>query len=165
VLLRRELARGLFGWLSYSLSRSERINDPSVTPYGWRLFLLDQTHIIALVASYRLPGEWILGTRIRLVSGNPYTPFVGSVLDADGGTFRCLPGAPLSRRLPPFFQSDARVDKRFVFEKWMFSTYLDVQNVTNHPNAEARFRNYDCSQTVPITSIPFFPAIGLRAEW
>jgi TonB family protein len=165
LLLRRELARGLFGWLSYSLSRSERIGDPSVTPYGWRLFFLDQTHILALIASYRLPGEWILGTRVRLVSGNPYTPPAGSALDADTGSVQCLPGAPLSQRLPAFFQSDARIDKRWVFEKWMFSAYLDVQNVTNHQNAEARFRNYDCTQTTAIPSIPFFPAIGLRAEW
>jgi hypothetical protein len=165
LLLRRELARGLFGWLSWTWSRSERIGDPTVTPYGWRPFVLDQTHVFALIASYRLPRDWIVGTRVRLVSGNPYTPAVGSVLDADTGGTQCLPGAPLSRRLPAFFQTDARIDKRFVFEKWMFSAYLDVQNVSNHENAEARFRNYDCSQTVPVPSIPFFPAIGLRAEW
>lgn len=165
LLLRRELSSGLFGWLSWSWSRSERIGDPSVTPYGWRLFVLDQTHVVALIASYRMPNEWILGTRLRVVTGNPYTPFSGSVLQADTGSFQCLPGAPLSQRLPTFLQADARLDKRWVFEKWMFSAYLDVQNVTNHQNEEARFRNYDCSQTVPIPSIPFFPAIGLRAEW
>ena len=165
LLLRRELAQGLYGWLAWTWSRSERIGDPSVTPYGWRPFFLDQTHVVALIASYRLPGEWTLGTRVRVVSGNPYTPAAGSVLDADSGSVQCLPGGRLSRRLPPFFQTDARVDKRFVFERWMFTAYLDVQNVSNHENAEFRFRNYDCTQTVPIPSIPIFPAIGLRAEW
>jgi outer membrane receptor protein involved in Fe transport len=165
LLLRRELSRGLFGWLSWTIERSERINDPSVTPYGWRLFVLDQTHVVALIASYRLAGEWILGTRVRVVSGNPYTPPAGSVLDADTGSVQCLPGAPLSQRLPTFFQTDARVDKRWVFDRWMFSAYVDVQNVSNHENAEFRFRNYDCTQTVPVPSIPFFPTIGLRAEW
>jgi len=165
LLLRRELARGLFGWLAWTWSRSERIGDPSVHPYGWRLFQLDQTHVVALIASYRLPREWILGTRLRAVTGNPYTPAAGAVLDANTGTVQCLPGARLSRRLPTFFQADARIDKRFVFEKWMFSAYVDVQNVSNRENAEFRFRNYDCTQTVPIPSIPLFPAIGLRAEW
>jgi hypothetical protein len=99
------------------------------------------------------------------VSGNPYTPPVGAVYYSDSGRFQCIPGAPDSQRLPGFFQADARVDKRWVFEKWMFSTYLDIQNVTNHENAEARFRNFDCSQTVIVPSIPFFPSLGFRAEW
>ena len=166
VLARRELARGLFGWLSYTFSRSIRRDDPTDPNFPrWHLFMFDQTHVLALVLSYRLPREWIVGTRIRAVSGNPYTPAVGAVLDADTGRFQCIPGAPYSQRLPGFFQADARVDKRWVFERWMFSAYLDVQNVTNHQNAEARFRNFDCSQTVIVPSIPFFPSLGLRAEW
>jgi hypothetical protein len=47
----------------------------------------------------------------------------------------------------------------------MFSTYLDVQNVTNRQNAEFRFENFDCSQTVEIPSLPIFPSLGFRAEW
>jgi outer membrane receptor protein involved in Fe transport len=166
LLVRRELARGLFGWLAWTWSRSLRRDDPSDPEYpSWRPFALDQTHVVALVLSYRLANEWILGTRIRAVSGNPYTPAVGAVLEADTGRYSCLPGATLSRRLPAFFQADARVDKRFVFERWMLAVYLDVQNVTNHENAEFRFRNYDCTTDTPIPSVPILPAIGLRAEW
>ena len=38
ILLRRELARGMFGWLSYTLSRSIRQDDPTIprTPSGTR---------------------------------------------------------------------------------------------------------------------------------
>ncbi len=166
LLLRRELARGLYGWLAWTWSRSIRRDDPTDPNYpAWRLFTLDQTHVVALVLSYRLPREWVVGTRIRAVTGNPYTPLVGAILDADAGRYRCLAGAPLSSRLPGFFQADARLDKRFVFERWMLSVYLDVQNVTNRENAEFRFRNFDCSQTVPLPSIPVLPAIGLRGEW
>ncbi len=166
LLARREFAQGLFGWISWTWSRSLRQDDPTDPRYPqWRLFGLDQTHVVALVLSYRLPREWIVGTRVRAVSGNPYTPFVGAILDADTGRWQCIPGAPLSRRLPGFFQADARVDKRWVFESWMFSMYLDVQNVTNRENAEFRFRNFDCSQTVIVPSIPVFPSLGFRAEW
>jgi TonB family protein len=165
LLLRRELARGLFGWLAWTWSRSERIDDPTVQPYGWHPFLLDQTHVLALIVSYRLPGDWILGTRIRAVTGNPFTPAEGAVLDADTGRVQCLPGARLSQRLPAFFQTDARLDKRFVFDRWMLSMYVDVQNVSNRENAEFRFQNFDCTQQVAVPSIPIFPAIGLRAEW
>jgi len=166
LLVRRELARGLFGWLAWTWSRSLRRDDPTDPHFpAWRLFTLDQTHVVAFVLSYRLPSDWIVGTRIRTVTGNPYTPPIGAILDADTGRSRCLPGAPLSRRLPGFFQADARVDKRFVFERWMLSAYLDVQNAMNHENAEFRFQNFDCSQDVPVPSLPLLPAIGLRAEW
>jgi len=166
VLLRRELTRGLFGWLAWTWSRSERIDDPSVPPYGWHPFPLDQTHVLALVLSYRLPGEWILGTRLRAVTGDPYTAPDGYYLDADTGRAQCIPSADrLGARLPGFFQADARLDKRFVFERWMLSAYLDVQNVTNRENAEFRLQNFSCTADVPVPSIPIFPAIGLRAEW
>jgi outer membrane receptor protein involved in Fe transport len=167
LLLRRDLARGLYGWLTWTWSRSLRRDDPTDPSYpGWRPFALDQTHVVGLVLSYRLPRDWILGTRIRAVSGNPYTAAEGAVLDADSGRVQCIPSASRNaRRLPGFFQADARIDKRFVFESWMLSAYLDVQNATNRENAELRFRNYDCTSDVPIPSIPFFPAIGLRAEW
>ena len=115
--------------------------------------------------SYRLQGDWILGTRVRAVSGNPYTAFDGSVYDAD----RPLPVHSLAAAAlgpaPGFFQADARLDKRFVFRNWMMSVYLDVQNVTNRENAEFRFPSYDCSAVFPIPSIPVLPALGLRAEW
>ena len=39
VLLRQELAKGFFGWLTYSLIRSERKDHPDV---DWRLFDFDQ---------------------------------------------------------------------------------------------------------------------------
>jgi TonB family protein len=166
VLLRRELTRGLFGWLAWTWSRSERIDDPSVPPQGWHPFPLDQTHVLALVLSYRLPGDWILGARLRAVSGNPYTAPDGYVLDADTGRAQCIPSAErLGARLPGFFQADARLDKRFIFDRWMLSAYLDVQNVTNRENAEFRLQDYSCTDDVPVPSIPIFPAIGLRAEW
>lgn len=166
LLVRRELARGLFGWVAWTWSRSLRRDDPTDPSYpSWRPFVLDQTHVVAVVLSYRLKSEWIVGTRVRAVSGNPYTPAVGAVLDADTGRYRCLPGAPLSRRLPGFFQADARLDKRYVFDRWMLSLYLDVQNVTNRENAEFQFHNYDCTTDVAVPSIPILPAVGLRAEW
>ncbi len=166
LLLKREFARGLQGWLAWTVSRSLRQDDPSDPNYpSWRPFLLDQTHVLALVLSYRLRNDWTLGTRVRAVTGNPITPATGAVLDADNGRYQCVSGAPLSRRLPGFFQTDARLDKRFTFESWMMSVYLDVQNVTNRQNAEFRFHSYDCASDVPLPSLPVLPAFGLRAEW
>jgi hypothetical protein len=45
VLIRREVKSGLFGWLSYSLSRSERDRNGSWVDYDF-----DRTHLLNLVS-------------------------------------------------------------------------------------------------------------------
>jgi TonB family protein len=167
VLARRDLSRGLNGWLAYTLSRATRRDDPTMPGHpAWHPFLFDQTHVLTLVLSQRLGRGWLLGARVRAVSGNPYTPTEGAVLDAGSGRYRCIPGpTPYGARMPGFFQADARVDKRFSFRRWSLSMYLDAQNVTNRANAEYWFPSYDCSDQVPIPSVPFLPTFGLRGEW
>ena len=166
-LLRRQLSRGLYGWLAYTYSQSSRRDDPTMPAYpSWHLFGFDQTHLFTLVLSYRTAGDWIVGTRLRSTSGNPFTPAVGSVLVADSGRYQCIGAArPFSGRLPGFFQTDVRVDKRWVHDDWSLSLYLDVQNATNRANAELNFRNFDCSEQVALAGLPIFPTLGLRAEW
>jgi TonB family protein len=165
-LLRKELARGLFGWVSYTWSRALRLDDPTIAGYpDWHLFGLDQTHNLTVVLSYRLPGDWIVGTRVRAVSGNPYTPYVGHVLQ-ESGRYQCIASPDvLSARVGPFFQADARLDKRWVYDDWMLALYVDVQNATNRSNAEFRVPSYDCTSQVEIPGLPIFPSIGLRGEW
>jgi hypothetical protein len=64
VLIRREVKSGLFGWLSYSLSRSERDRNGS-----WVAYDFDRTHLVNLVAGLRLPRNWDLGLRFQYQSG------------------------------------------------------------------------------------------------
>ena len=58
-----------------------------------------------------------------------------------------------------------RIDKRFVFQGWMFAVYLDVQNVTYRKNVEAVVNNYDYSQEAYLSGLPILPVLGLRGEW
>jgi hypothetical protein len=162
LLLRVNPYKGFFGWLSYDLSRSERIS-PSV-PY-WHLYDYDQTHILTLIASYKLPRDFQIGVRFRLVSGNPVTPVVRSLFDADTGRYDAIYGAVNSARLPTFQQLDVRIDKTFVFNNWKFSIYLDVENVYNAKNPEFYQYSYDYSQRSYITGIPIFPVLGLQGEY
>jgi TonB family protein len=165
-LLRRQLARGLYGWLAYSWSRSLRLDDPTSTTWpDWFLYRYDQTHNLTLVLSYRTENDWTFGGRVRYTSGDPYTPVAGRVFDTDLGRYQCIPGAYNTRRLSPFFQADLRVDKRWTFDRWMFSGYIDVQNVTNRANPEFTTPSGSCDETVTITGLPILPTIGVRAEW
>ncbi|MCX4245057.1 energy transducer TonB [Paraliomyxa miuraensis] len=162
LFVRKALTRNVFGWLSYTLSRSERRPDPDE---DWRLFDLDQTHILTLIGVYRLPKGWQVGARFRLVSGNPYTPVVGATYDASGGGYIPLAGPYNSARVPAFHQLDLRVDKRFTWKRVVLTTYLDVQNVYNRQNAEFVNYAYDYSAQSNIPSLPIIPSLGLKLEY
>ncbi len=162
LFVRKELTKNLFGWLSYTVSRSERLLDPR---QGWTLFDLDQTHILTLIAVYRLPRRWQVGGRFRVVSGNPYTPHQGAVYDAGSGDYIAIDGKTNSARVGTFNQLDVRVDKRFVWRKVELNVYADVQNIYNHQNPEFRQDAYDYSTAVPIASLPILPSLGLRLSW
>jgi TonB family protein len=165
MLLRRQIMRGFYGWAAYTLSRSTRLDDPSVDQYGYHLYDFDQTHILTVIASYQTEHNWTFGTRLRYTSGDPYTPFVNGIFNANNASYTCIPGNPDTARAPGFFQADARIDRRFVYDKWIFTGYLDVQNVTNRQNPEALFPNYNCQGYSTLTGLPIFPTLGLRAEF
>jgi molybdate/tungstate transport system substrate-binding protein len=63
-----------------------------------------------------------------------------------------------------FHQLDLRVDKRWVFNKWILNTYLDVQNAYNRSNPEGLTYSYDYSQSKPQSGLPILTIFGVRAE-
>jgi Gram-negative bacterial TonB protein C-terminal/TonB-dependent Receptor Plug Domain len=162
ILARKQLTGNVFGWVAYTLNRSERQSDPT-QPY--RLATFDQTHILTLVGVWKLPKGWQIGGRFRLVSGNPYTPNLHGVMDAQSGSYIPIAGALNSRRLPMFHQLDLRVDKTFTWRRAKLSVYLDVQNVYNHQNSEFQNSAYDFSRTQPITGLPIIPSLGTKIEF
>ncbi|HYX91716.1 MAG TPA: TonB family protein [Myxococcaceae bacterium] len=164
VLLRHEVTRQFFGWVAYTLNRSEARRageDPYVlTPF-------DQTHILTAVGSYRLPGGFEVGARFRYVTGSPTTPLQHryDIYNADSNRFAPTRGAPYSARERPFHQLDVRVDKSFLFESWTLGAYLDVQNVYNASNVEARFSDYRFRTEYEVPGIPILPVLGVKGSF
>jgi TonB family protein len=161
-LVRVRPTKYFLGWVSYSLSRFERDG------YGGAAFApgpLDQPHNLIVVASFSLPWNVTLGGRFRYASGPLVTPIASSIFDAQANLYVPIPALPWSQRLPDFLQLDARLDKRFVFDDWSLTAYLDVQNVTNRQNPEALFYNFNYSQRAFVYSIPILPSVGVRGEW
>lgn len=162
VLLRKELTSRLFGWVAYTLQRSERRDQPGA---AYRLFDVDQTHNLTAVAQYRFTPTWELGVRWRFVTGNPYTPATGSVLDSDDLTYLRLDGATNSKRVAPFHSLDVRLDKHWVFDTWRLTTYLEAQNAYNRENISEIGYNYDYTIAEDQLDLPIIPSIGVRGEW
>ncbi|MCP4499664.1 MAG: TonB family protein [Deltaproteobacteria bacterium] len=163
LLLRHELSEYFFGWVAYTLSRSEI--DTSEGHDGLVLTSFDQTHILTVVGQVNLPYNFTLGGRFRVVSGNPSTVPVGSVHDLDTTNYGQLPNNYRSSRLPAFHQLDIRVDRKWVFDDFSFTTYLDLLNAYNAENAEAYQDDYRFREREPVPSLPIIPVIGASGEF
>jgi TonB family protein len=162
LLVRWQGSGKFFGWLSYTYSRSERRDTPAD---DWRLFDFDQPHILTAVASYKLPWRMELGLRLRLVSGNPQTPILGSFYDADSDTYTPIPGEINSERLSHFQSIDVRLERRWVFDSWMLTVYLDIQNTANRQNPEGTTYSYDYRENQQLSGLPIIPSLGVKGEF
>ncbi len=157
----RPRSRRWLGQLAYTLSRSERRDRPGAP---WRLFDFDQTHVLSAVLQWRPGRGWLLGAAFRYVTGNPYTPVVGSVYDGGNDLYLPIYGAPGSARNPPFHRLDLRVEKGWKLGSGRISLYLDVQNVYDATNPEGVLYSYDYRQSTPVRGLPILPTLGLRGE-
>ncbi|HUS30129.1 MAG TPA: TonB-dependent receptor [Kofleriaceae bacterium] len=140
-LMIKHSSKTWFGMLSYTLSESERTDDPEIRA-GWRPFELDQRHNLNVAASIPL-DKWRVGARIHLVSGTP------------------LP-APLTGNLPVFFQLDVRADRKWPQCWGDVNFYADIQNITNRRNVEGRTFDVDSLLIKESRGLPIAPFIGVE---
>lgn len=159
VMIRQELTRGLMGWVSYALVRSERRAGPMAP---WRLFDQDQTHVLTALVQWEPGRGWELGARVRYATGMPRTPVVGAWFDAQRDQWQPLLGAQNSVRLPDFVQLDVRVAKTFRLGASRLEVSLEVQNVTNRENPEEITWNAAWTRSGNITGLPILPVLGAR---
>lgn len=144
----------------YTLSQSRRYQ-PS---QGWTRAQYDQTHMLGLIGSYQM-RRWTFSGRFRYATGNPITPVKDAVFDSDSDVYIPIRGAFYSDRLPDFYQLDLRVDRKWTFDKWILSVYLDIQNVTNRKNPEGVVYAFDYSQRKTISGLPILPLLGVKGEF
>ena len=162
-LLRYKPQHGwLGGYFAYTLSRSERRDDAQgeFSTFEW-----DQTHIFSLVASAALGRGWTLGARFRYVTGTPFTPNVGALLDLDAGAYAPIAASErYGERMPDFHQLDLRIEKEWDFEAWKLALYLEARNAYNHRSVEGVTYNHDYSRRKNVEGLPILPVLGLRGE-
>lgn len=158
-MLRAQLPHGVFGWVSYTLSRAERRAAPGE---DWRLFDYDQTHVATAVLGWTASFGLELSGRFRYASGFPRTQVLGSYFDASRDRYQPLFGRHNGIRLDSFYQLDLRVGYQADVHGTELSVYLEVQNVTNRKNVEEYVYSPDFSTRQTIRGLPILPVVGLQ---
>jgi TonB family protein len=162
-MVRKERAGSRYlGWIAYTVLKSER-RDAGQEDY--RLFDLDQTHMLTALVSFEIGAGFEFGLRARYATGFPRTPVVGAFYDTRRGRYEPVLGEQNAVRIPSFFQLDARLSKRFDFTTSELEVYLDVQNATYQENAEEIAYSPDYSEQRYVLGLPILPVLGARWEF
>ncbi len=161
-LLRYKPDEHFFGWVSYTLSRSERSDVPG-EPFS--LFQYDQTHVLTLIGSYKLGAGWEVGARFRLTSGDLYTPTTTGAYDATVGSSLGVSAFPqYGSRLPTFNQLDVRLERAKTYGHFKLTWFVDVQNVYFANNPLGVTYNYNFTKSANVNGLPIIPIVGARLE-
>jgi hypothetical protein len=148
LLIRGEVGERFFGWLSYS--------------GDYRLSDYDQTHVLTALGSYQLGAGFEVGARMRFATGFPRTPVTDAYYDVRRDRYQPVFGAQNSLRIPAFFALDVRASKKFELGNTQLDIYVEVQNVTNHENAEEIVYSPDFGERGYVTGLPILPIAGLK---
>ena len=158
VMLRLPQSGRLFGWLSYSLMRSERVRrfalyneDQSVVSEATAMvpFAFDQAHSLNLVAGYQLPKGFKVSASFHLNSGRPESGEFSSrtqrLVDDPTSGRQLWSMMPLNQvdRLPLFARLDVRGSKTITFTNWSAEIFLDIFNVLVRPEVYGFTYRYD----------------------
>ncbi len=165
VLLRHNMTDNFFGWVSYSFGVSKRKDGSGK---DWRYFDMDIPHNLTLVASYKPNRYWQFGARFSYVSGKPFTDLtdVETMYDADNNSYTPIyEGSINEDRMPARHQLDVRIDKYWIFDNWILSTYVDVQNAYFRKNALDVVYNDDYTEKKNMTSIPIMVFLGFKGDF
>ena len=183
VLLRHDITKHFYGFVAYTLSKSELQKPPD---NRWRPFNFDQTHILTAVGQYRVPwrlpfrhwsragrlprgllwnaawavlcGDVSLGARFRYFTGNPQD-YITAAVDLPQPDPE-NPDAPVQRkpafvkRFSPYHQLDLRVDYKMPFDMLLVTLSLDILNAYN-----------STADPNDIPRIPFLPVFSMQFEF
>ncbi len=161
LLLRNRLTDRFFGWFSYGYSESRRKNHSQELEF---ISDYDRPHTMALIGSYQWTSRWSLGGRFQLVSGAPYTPIIGSRLDASNN-LQPIYGAVNSKRFSPQHRIDVRLEYKKRHDRWTLTSYFEIWNVYNRLNPIGIEYNNDFSEKGLITLPGIIPFMGVTAEF
>ncbi|UCC81067.1 MAG: TonB-dependent receptor [Candidatus Zixiibacteriota bacterium] len=142
-----------YGIISIGYGHSKFTAIDGITrPSNW-----DQRWIINLGGGYIFDSKWEIGTKFRLATGRPYTPF------NNDGTKDI--SAYNTERIDVNHSLDLRLDRRWMFDKWMMVTYVDIQNIYNRRQKDIPRWNERDGSVDDEAGIGILPTIGISVSF
>ena len=126
LLLRHDLSKHFSGWLSYTLSYSQRYD------YGeqkWVEYDYNILNNLQLIANWNFARTWGIGLRFQYTDGYPYTPQEVEYYDASNFYYTAKSGAINSQRHPPYLGLDLRFEKKWVYRHFMLTGYVEFDRI------------------------------------
>jgi TonB family protein len=175
LFLRHNQGNRFSGWLSYSLSYSERYN---FKEKKWIVFDRNILNNLQLVSSLNLKKNMNIGLRFQYTDGYPFTPAEGVLYyDAANGYYAPKWGETNSKKYTPYLELDFRFEKKLAFYHSILTLYVGCDRIFHflqlilkdngepfYLPAEIPTYNYDYSKFEGFAN---FPAItfGLSVEF
>lgn len=161
-LFRRELSSWLYGWIAYTLARSEELLRPGEQ---WQPGPYDQRHVLTLLLGMRPSQQVEFSVRLRFASGNPQRAVLGTVFDSAANAFVAVTGPVGSTHLPSFAQLDFEVNNLWIADTYKLTLYIDLQNLLNQATVEGLVYDYRYVQSSPLPGVPFSANLGARVTF
>jgi hypothetical protein len=167
LFVQQKLTGSLYLLGAYTLSWSEYAGSDGVfKPSAW-----DRRHALDLTGGYRIGEEWEMGVKLRVLSGQAYTPWdmeaSAETYPRTGRGIRDWSRAGAGRS-PAYARLDFRVEREWFFGGWDAVVYLDFQNVLNRENivGYSYTENPEYPDRLrPLDSVSFLPTFGFSVEF
>lgn len=156
----KKMSNNWYFLLSYTYAIAKRKN---ILLSQYYLADVDRSHIGTIEGIYKISNVWQLAMKFHIASGNPYTPIIGRQLV--DGMWQAINGERNNARYPVYHRLDIRIDRRFNFEKWNLTVYIDVWNVYNRKNIAAYTWNDNYSKMKTLYQFSIIPMFGISAEF
>jgi hypothetical protein len=163
-MVRRQLARSVTGWLSYSLAKIDRDLGFVQLPHDY-----DQRHAVSASAQWQV-GRWLLGGSAQLHTGRPAEyPELATCTVGDFIATDVVEDPTHLRRLPISWRIDLRAEREFRFSSWRMRLYFEMQNasLTREQLGYELTADPIGSQNYRVTTRTLFlplPMIGVEAD-
>ncbi|UOE39796.1 TonB-dependent receptor [Chryseobacterium suipulveris] len=129
ILAQKRTVNDFYGIASYTFGQSKFSDfNGDLKPSSW-----DSRHIFSLTAGKYFKRNWNVGVRFRLQSGLPETPYdlqrsqlvnIWNIANSPVSDYALLN----SQRGNLVHQLDIRAEKKWIFNKWQMTFYVDVVN-------------------------------------
>lgn len=156
---KRDMTHRVHGSASYAFTRSLRRVEE-----GWIPGDYDQPHTVTGMISARLFERVHLSARLRVGSGQPFTPYEGAWSSTEQ-QYVPIEGPRNSARLPLYHQLDIRLDRTLLKERYKVNYYLDIQNTYLAQNPVIQLPSWNYQEVGSYAWIPLVPTLGVKGEF